>query len=101
MTSNSGALLLRLANHYCFLPLYVVAGDHLLVTYLCPADIDPTKHAASILKRLVTRLRAVWPKTRIIVWADLGFCHRRPVREQRCEAAPCHRPILRRQVLEQ
>ena len=61
-------------DHYCFLPLYVFAGDHLLVAYLRPADIDPAKHAAGILKLLVTRLRAVWPKTRIIVRADSGFC---------------------------
>ena len=61
-------------DHYCFLPLYVFAGDHLLVAYLRPADIDPAKHALAILKLLVRRLRAAWPKTRIIVRADSGFC---------------------------
>ena len=61
-------------DHYCFLPLYVFAGDHLLAAYLRPADIDPAKHAAAILKLLTTRLRQTWPQVRIIVRADSGFC---------------------------
>lgn len=61
-------------DHYCFLPLYVFAGDHLLVAYLRPADIDPAKHALGILKLLVGRLRQAWPETRIVVRADSGFC---------------------------
>ena len=36
-------------DHYCFLPLYVFAGEHLLTAYLRPADIDPAKHAQAIL----------------------------------------------------
>ena len=61
-------------DHYCFLPLYVFAGDHLLVAYLRPADIDPAKHALGILKLLVARLRQAWPDVRIVVRADSGFC---------------------------
>jgi hypothetical protein len=61
-------------DHYCFLPLYVFCGDHLLVAYLRPADIDPAKHALAILKLLVRRLRQAWPGVRIIVRADSGFC---------------------------
>ena len=61
-------------DHYCFLPLYVFAGEHLLTAYLRPADIDPAKHAQAILKLLVGRLRRVWPTVRIIVRADSGFC---------------------------
>ena len=61
-------------DHYCFLPLYVFAGDHLLVAYLRPADIDPAKHALGVLKLLVARLRQAWPGARIVVRADSGFC---------------------------
>ena len=65
-------------DRYCFLPLYVFAGDHLLVAYLRPADIDPAKHSLGILKLLVARLRRVWPGVRIgvriVVRADSGFC---------------------------
>ena len=61
-------------DRYCFLPLYVFAGDHLLVAYLRPADIDPAKHARAVLKLLVARLRRAWPGVRIVVRADSGFC---------------------------
>lgn len=59
---------------HCFLPLYVFCGDQLLVAYLRPSNQDTAKHAAAILKLLVTRLRKVWPKTRFVFRADSGFC---------------------------
>jgi hypothetical protein len=61
-------------DHYCFLPLYVFCGDHLLAAYLRPSNIDGAKHTLGILGLLVKRMRAVWPKTRIIIRADSGFC---------------------------
>lgn len=48
-------------DRYCFLPLYVFCGDHLLVAWLRPADIDPARHAGAVLKLLVGRLRRAWP----------------------------------------
>jgi hypothetical protein len=42
---------------YCFVPLYVFAGDHWLCAYLRPSKIDASKHSHAILKWLVTRLR--------------------------------------------
>jgi hypothetical protein len=67
-------------DQYCFLPLYVFAGDHLLVAYLRPAKIDGAKHSRAILKWLVTRLRRAWPEVRIVVRADSGFCRWRLLR---------------------
>jgi hypothetical protein len=64
-------------DHYCFLPLYVFAGEQLLVAYLRPSKIDGAKHAWAILSLLVKRLRQVWPRVRIIVRADSGFCRHR------------------------
>jgi hypothetical protein len=64
-------------DHYCFLPLYVFCGEHLLAAYLRPSNIDGSKHSLGILKLLVGRLRKEWPQTRIIVRADSGFCRRR------------------------
>ena len=61
-------------DHYCFLPLYVFCGDHLLVSYLRPSRIDGAKHAWAILALLVKRLRAAWPGVRIIFRGDGGFC---------------------------
>lgn len=61
-------------DHYCFLPLYVFCGDHLLVAYLRPSKIDGAKHAWAILSLLVKRLRRQWPDVRIIFRGDSGFC---------------------------
>jgi hypothetical protein len=61
-------------DHYCFLPLYVFCRDQLLVSYLRPSKIDGAKHAWAILALLVKRLRAVWPKVKIIFRGDSGFC---------------------------
>jgi hypothetical protein len=59
---------------YCFLPLYVFCGDQLLAAYLRPSNIDAALNSRAILKLLVQRFRQVWPKVRIIVRADSGFC---------------------------
>ncbi len=44
-------------DHYCFLPLYVFCGRHLLVSYLRPSYIDAGKHSLAILALLVKALR--------------------------------------------
>ena len=61
-------------DHHCFLPLYVFCGKQLLVSYLRPSKIDAAKHAWAILALLVKRLRQTWPKVRILLRADAGFC---------------------------
>ena len=63
-------------DHYCYLPLYVFCGQAMLVCYLRNSRIDAAKHAAAVLKLLVKRLKQSWPKVRIIVRADSGFCRR-------------------------
>lgn len=67
-------------DHYCFLPLYVFSGEHLLCAYLRPSKIDAAKHARAILKLLVTKIRARWPKVRIIFRGDSGFCRWKTLR---------------------
>jgi hypothetical protein len=59
---------------YCYLPLYVFCGRHLLVAKLRPANIDGCAGALEEVIRLVARIRARWPQTRIILRADSGFC---------------------------
>jgi hypothetical protein len=61
-------------DHYCFLPLYVFCGDRLLVSYLRPSKIDGAKHAWAILSLLVKRLHQAWPKVKIVLRGDSGFC---------------------------
>jgi len=64
-------------DHYCFLPLYVFCGDHLVVSYLRPSNIDGAKHGWAILALLVRRLRQQWPDVGIVLRADSGFCRHR------------------------
>jgi len=61
-------------DHYCFLPLYVFCGDRLLCAYLRRSNIDAALHSRAILRLLVNRLRAKWPKVKILFRADSGFC---------------------------
>jgi hypothetical protein len=58
---------------YCYLPLYVFCGQQLLCAYLRPSRIDGAKHAAAILKLLVTRLRQKWPAGAHRVSGRLGL----------------------------
>lgn len=58
-------------DHYCFLPLYVFCGEHPLVSYLCPNNIDAPKHALDILKLLVQRLREKWPRVTSIRYGQI------------------------------
>ena len=70
-------------DNYCYLPLYVFAGQSLLACVLRPSDRDPASVVSALIKRLLVPLRCAWPKTKIIVRADSGFC--RPRLLQRLE----------------
>jgi Transposase DDE domain group 1 len=61
-------------DSYCYLPLYIFCGRHLLVAKLRPANIDACAGALEETIRLVARIRTRWPKTRIVLRADSGFC---------------------------
>lgn len=67
-------------RNYCFLPLYVFCGGHLLVALLRPSKIDAAKYARAITKLLVERIRQKWPKVKIIIRGDSGFCRWRLMR---------------------
>ena len=58
---------------YCYLPLYVTCGDHVLAAKLRTSDRDAADGAPELLRTLVARIRAAWPTTRIIVRGDSGF----------------------------
>ncbi|MGH8135037.1 MAG: IS1380 family transposase [Steroidobacteraceae bacterium] len=59
---------------YCYLPLYIFCGEHLLVAKLRRANIDGAAGAVEEVERIVAQIRARWPATRIILRADSGFC---------------------------
>ena len=58
---------------YCYLPLYVTCGDHLLAARLRTSNCDASAGAVELLAFLVERIRERWPRVRIIVRADAGF----------------------------
>jgi hypothetical protein len=59
---------------YCYLPLYIFCGEHLLCARLRPANQDAAAGSVEELERIVGQIRARWPKTRIVIRADAGFC---------------------------
>ena len=61
-------------GHYCYLPLYIFSGEHLLCARLRPANIDGAAGSVEEVARLVKQLRQAWPEVRIIVRGDAGFC---------------------------
>jgi hypothetical protein len=67
-------------DNYCYLPLYVFCGQDLLACVLRPSDRDPASVVTALLKRLIDALRQAWPKVRIVVRGDSGFCRPRVLR---------------------
>jgi hypothetical protein len=59
---------------YCYLPLYIFCGEHLLAAKLRPSNLDAAAGALEEVQRIVAQLRERWPQTRIILRADSGFC---------------------------
>ena len=59
---------------YCYLPLYIFCGEHLLCARLRPSNRDASAGSIEELSRIVERIRRHWPKTRIHIRGDSGFC---------------------------
>ena len=59
---------------YCYLPLYVFCGRHLLAAKLRRSNIDAAAGAVEEMTRIIGRIRARWPRVRILLRADSGFC---------------------------
>ena len=59
---------------YCYLPLYIFCGEHLLCARLRPSNMDAAAGSEEELERIVRQIRSHWPKTRIHIRADSGFC---------------------------
>jgi hypothetical protein len=58
---------------YCYLPLYVFCGRHLLAAKLRRSNIDASAGALAEIERIVSQVRARWPKVEIVLRADSGF----------------------------
>jgi len=61
-------------DSYCYLPLYIFAGDQLLCARLRPSNQDAAAGSLDEVKRIVAQLRQRWPDVKIVLRADSGFC---------------------------
>ncbi len=61
-------------DEYCYLPLYIFAGEHLLCARLRTADQDAAAGSQQEVERIVGQIRQAWPEVEIILRADSGFC---------------------------
>jgi len=60
-------------SHYCYLPLYIFAGDDLLCAKLRPSNIDGAAGTLDELEPIVKQIRERWPDVEIILRGDSGF----------------------------
>jgi len=60
-------------DHYCFFPLFIFCGTHLLTARLRRSNIGDAEGAVDELKRIVPLIRRRWPDVRIVVRGDSGF----------------------------
>lgn len=61
-------------DHYCYLPLYIFCGEHLLCARLRPSNQDGAAGSVDEVEAIVSRIRRSWPEVRIILRGDSGFC---------------------------
>jgi hypothetical protein len=61
-------------DNYCYLPLYIFCGEHVLCTRLREANHDAAVGSLQEIQRIVAQIRAAWPATKIILRGDSGFC---------------------------
>lgn len=61
-------------QNYCYLPLYIFCGEHLLCARLRPSNIDGAAGSVKELERIVGQIRQSWPTVQIVIRGDSGFC---------------------------
>lgn len=61
-------------DEYCYLPLYLFCGEHLLCVRLREANTDAADGSLAELKRIVAQIRARWSQVHILLRGDSGFC---------------------------
>ena len=62
-------------DEYCYLPLYVFCGRHLLLARQRRANVAGSAGAVEEVARIVAQIRRKWPKVNIVLRADSGFCN--------------------------
>jgi len=59
---------------YCYLPLYIFCGDHLLCARLRQSNSDAAAGSLVEIEGIVEQIRAAWPEVKIVLRGDSGFC---------------------------
>jgi len=62
-------------DDYCYLPLYIFCGRHILLARQREANVAGSAGAEVEVARIVAHIRRTWPKTRIILRGDSGFAN--------------------------
>jgi hypothetical protein len=62
---------------YCYLPLYIFCGRHLLAAKLRRSNIDASAGSVEEIERIVGQIRAAWPRVRIVLRGDSAFARDR------------------------
>lgn len=58
---------------YCYLPLYIFSGEHLLCARLRQSNVGPAEGTVQELERIVTQIREQWPEVKLVIRADSAF----------------------------
>ena len=66
-------------HDYCYLPLYVLCGGHLLAAKLRRSDIDASVGTTEEVARIVGHIRTRWQDVEIVLPADSGFAREEPM----------------------
>jgi len=61
-------------DDYCYLPLYIFCGEHVLCARLRESNHDAAFGSLAEIRRIVVQIRAAWPEVKIILRGDSGFC---------------------------
>jgi Transposase DDE domain group 1 len=61
-------------DSYCYLPLYIFCGEHVLCARLREANHDAAFGSLQEIRRIVAQIRVAWPEVKIILRGDSGFC---------------------------
>ncbi len=61
-------------DSYCYLPLYIFCGEHVLCARLRQANHDAAFGSLQEIGRIVRQIRVAWPEVKIILRGDSGFC---------------------------
>lgn len=58
---------------YCYAPLYIFCGKHLLASKLRASNLDPAEGALEELQRIIKLIRSRWGEVKILIRGDSAY----------------------------